>query len=64
MRELLCSLSTCRDVLKSRHLWKWDRPIFQSLCSEGEEEEGNDEEKEEGALTKRVLCSRLRQYMK
>lgn len=61
--ELLCSPSTCRDVLQSRHLWMWERTIFMDLCS-SEEDEEEEEEKVAGALTKRVLCSRLRQYMK
>jgi cap1 methyltransferase len=50
------SVASFLDVLKSRHLWMWERGIIPGLC-------GEEEEKEAGGLTRRALSSTLRQFM-
>lgn len=65
MAVCVTSLASYRDVLKSRHLWMWDRKIFAGLCSgeEGEGEEvGEGSGEEKGLLTRRTLCSTLTHF--
>ena len=52
-------LSLLRDVLKSRHLWMWERGIFEGLCEVGEV----GEEGEESGLTRRTLSATLSHFM-
>ena len=52
-------MSLCRDVLRSRHLWKWEKGIFASLCGESSEEG----EEELGTLTRRTLSTTLTHFM-
>jgi cap1 methyltransferase len=53
------SVASFLDVLKSRHLWMWERGIFEGLCEVGED----GEEGEGSGLTRRTLSATLSHFM-
>ena len=58
---LVCvCVCVCSDGLKSRHLWRWDKAIFTSLCSYGDEE---DEGQGTDILTPTILSTTLTHFM-